>query len=94
MANTIFCPYCGSSNVKRTAFGYAESVVKDMTTYAAITPLAMIAHAIPVVGHGAGHKMLEKAECVCKKNSCEYQCKSCNKVFGYSSGGGSKRRKQ
>lgn len=94
MADTIFCPYCGSSKVKRTAFGYAESVVKDVTTYAAIAPFAMIAHAIPVIGQGAGHKIMEKAEDVSKKNSCEYECKSCNKVFGYSSRGGTKRRKQ
>ena len=88
----VFCPYCGSSKTHRTAYGWGESIVKDTATFAVGLPIALAAHAIPFVGEGAGHSVIHKTEEISKSNSCEYECDSCHKTFGYSSGKGSKRR--
>lgn len=88
----VFCPYCGSSNTHRTAFGWGESIVKDTATFAIGMPLSIAASFIPFVGHGAAHSISHKFEKIEKSNSCEYQCDCCHKTFGYSSGKGSIKR--
>ena len=88
----VFCPYCGSSNTHRTVFGWGESIVKDTATLAIGLPITIAASFIPFVGHGTAHSISHKFDEIEKSNSCEYQCDSCHKTFGYSSGKGSKKR--
>ena len=87
-----FCPYCGSSNTHRTAFGYGESIVKNTATYAIGLSVAMAAHFIPHIGKYAGHGVIHITEKVSKYNSCEYQCENCHRKFRYSSADGSQKR--
>ena len=88
----VFCPYCGSSNTHRTAFGYSESIVKDTATYVIGLSVGLAAGLIPYVGHHVAHRVMHFAEKTSKSNSCEYQCDSCHKTFGYSSADGSQKR--
>lgn len=88
----VFCPYCGSSKTHRTYYGWGESIVKDTTTYAIGYSIGAAAHAIPFVGESIGHGILHETKKISKSNSCEYECESCHKTFGYSSGYGSKKR--
>ena len=88
----VFCPYCGSSKTHRTAYGWGESIIKGTATYAIGIPIALAVHSIPYVGAGAGHRVMHKTEEISRSNSCEYECDSCHKTFGYSSRKGSERR--
>ncbi len=87
----VSCPYCGSSKTHRTAYGWGEIIVKDTATFAVGLPIALAAHTIPFIGGGFGHSVIHKTEEILNSNSCEYECESCHKTFGYSSGKGSKR---